>query len=159
SQVKALLMALGFTDADYDLPTETLSGGQKKLVALARLTVEQPDVLLLDEPDNHLDLDAKRKLETFIRAYPGAAVIVSHDRYLLDEAVTHIAELADGKLTTFVGNYTAYATELEHRRLRQQQMYVAQQKRINQIETFIHISEQKAKADLGERHARQAASR
>jgi ATP-binding cassette subfamily F protein 3 len=159
SQVKALLMALGFTDADYDLPTETLSGGQKKLVALARLTVEQPDVLLLDEPDNHLDLDAKRKLETFIRDYPGAVVIVSHDRYLLDEAVTHIAELADGKLTTFVGNYTAYATELEHRRLRQQQMYVAQQKRINQIETFIHISEQKAKADLGERHARQAASR
>ncbi len=159
SNVEALLMGLGFTPDDYDLPVESLSGGQKKLVALARLAVESPDVLLLDEPDNHLDLDAKRGLESFIRSYPGAVVIVSHDRYLLDEVVTHIAELETGKLTLFPGNYSAYATEVELRKLRQQQMYVAQQKRIEQIEAFIHESELKAKADLGERHARQAASR
>jgi ATP-binding cassette subfamily F protein 3 len=159
AKVKELLMALGFTPDDYDLPTDTLSGGQKKLVMLVRLAVEQPHVLLLDEPDNHLDLDAKRYLEAFIRAYPGAVIIVSHDRYLLDEVVTQIAEMDNGQLTLFPGNYTAYATELELRRLRQEQMYVAQQKRITQIEAFIHESELKAKADLGERHARQAASR
>ena len=159
AKVKELLMALGFTPDDYDLPTDTLSGGQKKLVMLVRLAVEQPHVLLLDEPDNHLDLDAKRYLEAFIRAYPGTVIIVSHDRYLLDEVATQIAEMDNGQLTLFPGNYTAYATELELRRLRQEQMYIAQQKRISQIETFIHVSEEKAKADLGERHARQAASR
>jgi ATP-binding cassette subfamily F protein 3 len=136
-----------------------LSGGQKKLAVLARLAVETPNVLLLDEPDNHLALSAKRYLEAFIRDYPGAVIIVSHDRYLLDEVVTIIAELDGGTLTPFPGNYTAYAEERELRRLRQQQMFVAQQKRINQIEAFIHVAEMKAKADLGERWARQARSR
>lgn len=159
AKVKELLSRLGFSTGDYDLPTETLSGGQKKLAVLVQLAAQQPEVLLLDEPDNHLDLDAKRGLESFIRDYPGAVIIVSHDRYLLDEVVTHIAELDGGKMTSFPGNYTAYATELELRRIRQQQMYIAQQKRINQIEAFIHDAEEKAKADLNERHARQAASR
>ncbi|MBZ0274799.1 MAG: ATP-binding cassette domain-containing protein, partial [Anaerolineae bacterium] len=76
SRVKDLLARLGFTPGDYDLPTDTLSGGQKKLVALARLAVESPPVLLLDEPDNHLDLTAKQNLEQFINTYPGAVVIV-----------------------------------------------------------------------------------
>jgi ATP-binding cassette subfamily F protein 3 len=159
SNVEALLMGLGFTPADYDLPTEALSGGQKKLIALVKLAVDSPHVLLLDEPDNHLDLTAKSHLENFIRDYPGGVVIVSHDRYLLDEVVTHIAEMDAGKLTSFVGNYSAYATELELRRAKQQQMYIAQQKRIAQIEAFIHEAELKAKADLNERWARQARSR
>ena len=159
SQVRGILAHLGFTEADYDLPTDTLSGGQKKLVVLTRLAAAGPAVLLMDEPDNHLDLDAKQRLESFIKGYPGAVVIVSHDRYLLDESVTHIAELEDGKLTSYVGNYTAYATERELRRLKQQQMYVAQQKRIQQIEAAIHEWEMKARADLNERHARQAHSR
>src|SRR5690606_11287239 len=85
SHVRELLAHLGFGEADYDLPTGTLSGGQKKLVLLARLAAASPSVLLLDEPDNHLDIDAKRRLEKFIQNYPGAVVIVSHDRYLLDE--------------------------------------------------------------------------
>ena len=159
SRVRELLAHLGFTEADYDLPTETLSGGQKKLVMLVQLSVAAPSVLLLDEPDNHLDLEAKRRLESFIQNYTGAVVIVSHDRYLLDEVVTHIAELEAGELTAYVGNYTAYATERELRLLRQQQMYVAQQKRIQQIEAAIHEMELKARADLNERHARQARSR
>ncbi|MBI5666990.1 MAG: ABC-F family ATP-binding cassette domain-containing protein [Chloroflexi bacterium] len=159
AKVKELLVRLGFTPTDYDLPTVALSGGQKKLVLLARLAVEAPTVLLLDEPDNHLDLSAKRYLETFIRGYAGAVVIVSHDRYLLDAVVTHIAELDAGTLTLYAGSYSVYAEERELRRLRQQQMYVAQQKRIAQIEAFIHEAEQKAKADLSERWARQAASR
>lgn len=159
SLVRELLANLGFTPDDYNLPTSALSGGQKKLVALARLAVEGPDVLLLDEPDNHLDLNAKRYLERFIHSYNGAVIIVSHDRYLLDEVATQIAELAEGRLTLYAGNYTAYATERELARIRQQQMYIAQQKRIAQIEAAIHEWEQKAKADLSERHARQARSR
>lgn len=159
SKVRELLAHLGFSESDYDLPTDTLSGGQKKLVALVRLAAEQPSVLLLDEPDNHLDLDAKRLLEAFIRAYDGAVIIVSHDRYLLDEAVEQIAELDNGTLTIYAGNYSAYATERELRRMRQRQMYAAQQKRIAQIEAAIHEWEMKARADLNERHARQAASR
>lgn len=159
SRIREILAHLGFTEADYDLPTDTLSGGQKKLVALARLAAERPSVLLLDEPDNHLDLDAKRNLESFIRNYDGGVVIVSHDRYLLDQAVTQIAELDNGEMTVYEGNYTAYALERELRRLRQQQMYAAQQKRIQQIEAAIHEWEMKARADLNERHARQAASR
>ncbi len=159
SKVRELLAHLGFDEHDYDLPTDTLSGGQKKLVVLARLAAEMPSVLLLDEPDNHLDLMAKRRLEAFIRNYPGAVVIVSHDRYLLDEAVTQIVELAEGELTVYTGNYSAYTTERELRRLRQQQMYIAQQKRVQQIEEAIKEWEQKARNDLNERHARQAASR
>jgi len=159
ARVKELLMRLGFTTADYGLATESLSGGQKKLAKLVQLAIEQPDVLLLDEPDNHLDLNAKRHLEDFIRDYNGAVIIVSHDRYLLDEVVTQIAELDNGTLTLFAGNYSWYATEVELRRLRQQQMYAAQQKKIQQIEANIKLWLEKAAADLNERYARQAHSR
>ena len=90
SRVRELLAQLGFGPEHAELPTETLSGGQKKLITLARLALDSPDVLLLDEPDNHLDLEAKQGLEAFIRGYDGAVVIVSHDRYLLDDTVdTH----------------------------------------------------------------------
>lgn len=159
ARVKELLMRLGFTKSDYSLATESLSGGQKKLARLVQLAIEQPDVLLLDEPDNHLDLEAKRHLEGFIRDYEGAVIIVSHDRYLLDEVATQIAELDNGQLTLYPGNYSQYATEVELRRLRQQQMYVAQQKKITQIEANIKEWLEKAKADLNERYARQAHSR
>ena len=159
SRVRELLNRLGFTPDDYDLPAATLSGGQKKLVALARLAVEQPSILLLDEPDNHLDFLAKRNLERFIKAYDGAVLIISHDRYLLDESVTHIAELEDGKLEVYTGNYTAYIEERELRRLRQQQLYQTQQREVARIEAMIKEFELKAKADLNERHARQAKSR
>src|SRR5690606_30113082 len=118
-----------------------------------------PDVLLLDEPDNHLDLNAKAYLSAFIRAYHGAVVVVSHDRYLLDEVVTHIAELEDGKLTIYPGSYSAYAVERELRRMRQQQAYVTQQKEIARIEARIKAWEIAARVDEDERAARQAASR
>ena len=159
SQVRKYLSQLGFTEADYDLPAKSLSGGQKKLVALARLAVETPDVLLLDEPDNHLDMRGKRYLERFISGYPGSVVIISHDRYLLDECATQIAELATGKLTVYSGNYTAYTTERELRRLRQQQMYTAQQKDIQRIEEAIARFELWASLVVNERHIKQARSR
>jgi ATP-binding cassette subfamily F protein 3 len=157
--VREVLSHLGFGPDACDQPVGTLSGGQKKLAVLARLAAEQPDVLLLDEPDNHLDLAAKRLLETFIRSYPGAVVIVSHDRYLLDEVATQIAELENGRLTVYPGNYSAYASERELRRLRQQQQYVSQQKEIARIEAAIRRFELWASLVVNERHIRQARHR
>ncbi|HCB49299.1 MAG TPA: hypothetical protein DEP47_07220, partial [Chloroflexi bacterium] len=118
SRLEAALSRLGFAEDSWDQPVGQLSGGQKKLVLLARLSVQQPKLLLLDEPDNHLDLTAKRHLERFINGYKGCVVIISHDRYLLDEVATHIAELENGRLTLYHGNYSAYSAEREIRRLR-----------------------------------------
>ncbi len=133
-QVRAILRDLGFEEADFSLPVSVLSGGQKKLVGLAKLRITQPKLLLLDEPDNHLDLAGKDFLANFIRNYPGGVVIVSHDRYLLDRVVDEIADLEDGKLEVFPGNYSEYAFEKQQRLLRQQQMFQAQQKEITRLE-------------------------
>ena len=133
-QVRATLRSLGFGDADLDLPVEALSGGQKKLVGLAKLLVTQPDLLLLDEPDNHLDLDGKAFLERFINGYRGAVIIVSHDRYLLDLVADEIVELEDGRLARYPGTYSEYAVEKETRLSRQQQLFQAQQKEITRLE-------------------------
>jgi ATP-binding cassette subfamily F protein 3 len=133
-RVRSTLRSLGFANADMNLPVEALSGGQKKLVGLARLLVTQPDLLLLDEPDNHLDLEGKAFLERFIRSYRGAVIIVSHDRYLLDLVADEIVELEDGRLTRYPGSYSEYAFEKQMRLLRQQQLYQAQQKEVKRLE-------------------------
>jgi ATP-binding cassette subfamily F protein 3 len=133
-RVRSTLHSLGFTDADLDLPVEALSGGQKKLVGLARLLITQPDLLLLDEPDNHLDLEGKAFLERFIRGYDGGVIIVSHDRYLLDLVADEIVELEDGELTHYPGNYSEYAFEKQMRLMRQQQLYQAQHKEVVRLE-------------------------
>ena len=159
SRVKEALTRVGFGPDLWDRPVDVLSGGQKKLVLLAMLIVRQPQLLLLDEPDNHLDVPAKRKLEKLIHHYDGCVVIISHDRYLLDEIATHIAELEGGKLTLYQGNYSAYTTERELRRLRQQQMYAAQQKEIARIEAAIARFELWASIVVDVRHIRQARSR
>ncbi|MBW7958510.1 MAG: ABC-F family ATP-binding cassette domain-containing protein [Candidatus Promineofilum sp.] len=159
SKIKAALLALGIGRDRWSTLTEHLSGGQKKLVMLAKLLVQQPQLLLLDEPDNHLDLPAKRALEGIIRDYPGCVVIISHDRYLLDGVATHIAELEGGRITQYTGNYTTYANERAIRRLRQQQLYAAQQKEIARIEAAIARFELWASLVVNERHIRQARSR
>jgi len=132
--VRSILLSLGFSEADFNLPIEVLSGGQKKLVGLAKLLIVQPKLLLLDEPDNHLDLAGKDFLANFIRNYGGAVVIVSHDRYLLDLVVDEIVELEDGSLSVYLGNYSEFAFEKQARLLRQQQMFQAQQKEITRLE-------------------------
>jgi ATP-binding cassette subfamily F protein 3 len=114
-----------------------LSGGQKKLVGLARLLLIRPDILFLDEPDNHLDLAGKIYLEKLIREYEGTVVIISHDRYLLDAAVTHIAELEAGRLTVFKGDYSSYVAEKEMRLLRQEQLFRAQRHEIERLEMAV----------------------
>lgn len=152
SHVRELLAMLGFTAEDYDRRTESLSGGQKKMVALAQLAVAAPDVLLLDEPDNHLDMAGKRQLERFILNYRGSVVIISHDRYLLDEVAEQTVELENGKLTVYHGNYSYYVNERRLRRLRQQQQYVTQQKEIARIEAMIERFESWAKQVLSRKH-------
>ncbi len=136
-RVKSILLGLGLAQSELTKPLSVLSGGQKKLVGLARLLLVNPDVLLLDEPDNHLDLPGKMYLEKLIREYDGTVVIISHDRYLLDAAVSHIAELEDGKLTVFTGNYTDFMIDKEERLARQEELYQIQQRSLARMEVAI----------------------
>jgi ATP-binding cassette subfamily F protein 3 len=134
SRVRELLRGLGLPETDFEKPVRALSGGQKKLIGLARLMLARPSVLLLDEPDNHLDMPGKAFLEKLINQYPGAVVIISHDRYILDAVATHIAEIEDGKITTFSGNYTEYIIDKEERLARQEELYQIQQREIGRLE-------------------------
>jgi ATP-binding cassette subfamily F protein 3 len=169
NRAREALRTLGLAQDEFDLPVRALSGGQKKLVGLAKLLVVDTDaagspsskqsLLLLDEPDNHLDLCGKAFLEQFLNNYPGPVIIVSHDRYLLDRTVTQIVEVEARRLTSYQGNYSAYAVEKQLRLLRQQQRYEAQQKEIARIEAAIARFEHWASLVVDERHARQARSR
>ena len=137
ARVRELLLGLGLAESELTKPLSVLSGGQKKLIGLARLLLVRPDVLLLDEPDNHLDLPGKMYLEKLIREYEGTVVIISHDRYLLDAAITHIAELEDGRLTLFGGNYTDFVIDKEERLARQEELYQIQKRGIARMEMAI----------------------
>ena len=131
---RELLNKLGLSESDAAKPVGLLSGGQKKLIGLARLLMQKPSVLLLDEPDNHLDIPAKGFLERLIVNYPGAVVLISHDRYLLDASVNQIAEIEDGRLTTFSGNYTDFILEKEKRLAKQEELFQIQQRAISRME-------------------------
>ena len=159
NRVRSTLRDLGLDDDRFDRPVSVLSGGEAKLVGLARLTVWSPDLLLLDEPDNHLDLEGKERVEKLVAAYAGAVVIVSHDRYLLDQTINRIAELERGQITVWPGTYSNYAVNKQLASLRQEQLYRAQQKRITQIEAAIKRFEEAAAFTQDERHARQARHR
>ena len=133
-RVRELLLGLGLPEEDFVKPIGVLSGGQKKMIGLARLLLVRPSVLLLDEPDNHLDLPGKAYLEKLILNYPGAVVLVSHDRYLLDAVATHITEIEDGRLTTFTGNYTEYILDKQERMARAEELFQIQQRSIARME-------------------------
>jgi len=134
ARVRSILHALGFPESSLGQTIGALSGGQQKLVGLAAQAVRSPCLLLLDEPDNHLDLVGKRHLERFLRDYPGGVVLVSHDRYLLDLVADEILELEGGVLRRFTGNYSEYAIEKEALRAAQEQRYADQQKEIRRLE-------------------------
>ena len=155
-EARALLRSLGFDGVDLELPTTALSGGQRKLVALAACLIRQPDLLLLDEPETHLDADRRAQVEALVGDFPGAVVVVSHDRYLLDETVTQIAELDGGTVTLWPGNYSAFAVAKEVALKRQQQLYVTQQKEIARLEEAIRRFEEWASIVVNERHIKQA---
>lgn len=137
SRVESTLRGLGFSKDQLDSPIRGLSGGEKKLVGLAKVLVRQPDLMLLDEPDNHLDLAGKRFLEELIADYPGTVVIISHDRYLLDVVADSIADLDHGDITVWPGNYSEYAYAKQMALAQQQHRYKAQQKEIRRLEQSI----------------------
>jgi len=134
SRIRSILHSLGFSKKDTDRSVNVLSGGQKKMVALAAQVISQPSLLLLDEPDNHLDLAGKMYLEQFLREYNGGVVLVSHDRFLLDLVVDEITELEGGIITRFPGNYSEYAVEKEHQRALQEKRFADQQKETHRLE-------------------------
>jgi ATP-binding cassette subfamily F protein 3 len=156
NQARGLLEKLGLPASHHGQPTARLSGGQRKMVGLARCLIAQPDLLLLDEPDNHLDLAGKMRLEEVLQTYRGAIIIVSHDRYLLDDTISLIAELDNGQLTLYHGNYSAYTVQRELALLRQQQDYTAQQKEIKHLEEAIARFKLWASIVVDERHIKQA---
>ena len=133
-RIKTLLQSIGFKDHEMLLPVQHLSGGQKKLLSLARMLISQPDILLLDEPDNHLDLNGKAMLERLIQGFSGSVIIVSHDRYFLDLIVDEILEVENGRIAQFPGNYSEYMFEKQLRLERQAERYQAQQKEISRLE-------------------------
>jgi ATP-binding cassette, subfamily F, member 3 len=155
-RARAHLLELGLSDQDLATPTTQLSGGQRKLVALAECLARSPAVLLLDEPETHLDADRRAALEERVQAFPGAVVSVSHDRYLLDETVSTIAELDRGRIRLWPGNYSAYTVARELEQRRQQQQYVTQQKEIARLEEAVRRFEQWARQVVNERHIKQA---
>ena len=159
-RARALLLELGLEDDDLEKPTRVLSGGQRKLVSLAACLAREPDVLLLDEPEAHLDVAARERLEELMRGFAGAFVAVSHDRYLLDETVGEIAELTSakggGRIRMWPGNYSAYTVARELELYRQEQQYVTQQKEIARLEEAIRRFEDWAHRVPNERHIKQA---
>lgn len=137
SEITGVLKGLGFGEEDFSKPVDTLSGGQKTRVSLGKLLLTRPDILLLDEPTNHLDLNSIAWLETYLLNYPGAVLIVSHDRYFLDRVVTKVLEIELGQLMTYMGNYSEYAEK--KRRLHEARLkeYLNQQQEIRHHEAVI----------------------
>jgi ATP-binding cassette subfamily F protein 3 len=155
-EARGYLGSLGLGDGDIGRPMRDLSGGQRKLAVLASCLARRPDVLLLDEPEAHLDAGRRELLEAIMRSFDGAVVVVSHDRYLLDETVGEIAELENGKITMWPGNYSAYSVARELELKRRQQLYVAQQKEIARLEEAIRRFKLWASLVPKERHIKQA---
>lgn len=137
SELTGVLKGLGFTEEDFSRKISTLSGGQKTRVALGRLLLTKPDIILLDEPTNHLDLTSICWLESYLTNYPGAVLIVSHDRYFLDKIVTKIIEIDNGNVNVFSGNYSAYSQKKAMLREAAYKAYLNQQQEIRHQEEVI----------------------
>ena len=136
-KIKTVLNGMGFTENEYNRTINSFSGGEKTRLAIAKLLLEEPNLLILDEPTNHLDFKTILWLEDYLRDYKGALLIVSHDRYFLDKVVTSVCEIERGVLTRYKGNYTAYTRLKKEAVTRQQKEYDAQQKEIEKLEDYI----------------------
>ena len=137
SEVTGILKGLGFSESEFDRQMSELSGGQKTRVSLGKLLVTKPDVLLLDEPPNHLDMESIRWLEGFLMNYKGAVVIVSHDRYFLDRVVTKVVEIFQHQGYVYQGNYTEFAKKKAKIREDLLKQYYNQQREIKHQEEVI----------------------
>lgn len=137
SEITGVLKGLGFTEEDFSLHVNTLSGGQKTRVSLGKLLLSKPDIIMLDEPTNHLDMESISWLENYLLNYNGAVLIVAHDRYFLDKIVSKIIEIDNGDCTVFSGNYTDYASKKAILRNMKLKEYLNQQRDIKHQEAVI----------------------
>ena len=144
SKAESILFGLGFREADLARPCREFSGGWQMRIALARLLLEEPDLLMLDEPTNHLDLDSLRWLEGFLRTYVGAVLLISHDRTLLDQLCDSILSIEQGKLAAYTGNYTAFLEQRADRLDQLEKAKKSQDRKIAATERFIERFRYKA---------------
>lgn len=136
-KIKQVLNGMGFGETPVDRVISTLSGGEKTRLALAKLLLEEPDLLILDEPTNHLDFTTLMWLEDYLKGYKGSILIVSHDRYFLDKVCTRICEIELGRLTSYKGDYSAFLVQKKMNSERQLKEWEAQQKEIERLEDYI----------------------
>lgn len=136
-KIKQVLNGMGFGSTPTDRVISTLSGGEKIRLALAKLLLEEPNLLILDEPTNHLDFETLMWLEDYLKGYKGAIIIVSHDRYFLNKVCTRICEIEQGRLTSYRGDYSSYLVQKKMNSERQLKEYEAQQKEIAKLEDYV----------------------
>lgn len=136
-KIKQVLNGMGFGSTPTDRVISTLSGGEKTRLALAKLLLEEPNLLILDEPTNHLDFETLMWLEDYLKGYKGAIIIVSHDRYFLNKVCTRICEIEQGRLTSYRGDYSSYLVQKQMNSERQLKEYEAQQKEIAKLEDYV----------------------
>ena len=137
SEITGVIAGLGFTREDYDRSIATLSGGQKMRIALGRLLLSHPDIIILDEPTNHLDMASTEWLEGFLSSYPGAVIVVSHDRYFIDKVSNKIIEIDQSKSEIYNGSYSYYSEEKSKRRKALMNAYLKQQAMVQHEEAVI----------------------
>lgn len=154
-KIKTVLNGMGFSGLDLTRSVNSLSGGERTRLSLAKLLLESPSLLILDEPTNHLDLDTMTWLEDYLLDYKGAILVVSHNRYFLDKVCTRICEIEYGRLKSYSGNYSFYVKQKREDNLRQEKLYEAEQEKIKELQFFIdknRVSATSAKAAKSKQH-------
>ena len=136
-KIKMILNGMGFTENELGRTVSGFSGGEKTRLAIAKLLLEEPNILILDEPTNHLDFKTIMWLEDYLKSYKGAVLVVSHDRFFLDRVCTSICEIERGVLTRYKGNYSAFTRLKEEAIARQEKEYELQQKEIAKMEDYV----------------------
>ncbi|WP_191559322.1 ABC-F family ATP-binding cassette domain-containing protein [Metabacillus idriensis] len=137
ADIRSVLHGLGFSKFDVSAPIQSLSGGQKTRLALGKLLLTSPDLLVLDEPTNHLDIETLSWLEQYLQSYPGAILIVSHDRYFLDKVVSQVYEISRTTSIKYTGNYSSYLQQSADNYERELKLYEKQQDEVAKLKDFI----------------------